>query len=178
MSRRRDAVAAAIRCLERGDKPGINNVARELGIQPPSLYKHVEDAADLDQSVAIECFGRLAEWLLATPLRGTPRQRLRQLMASDRAFARANHGLHEHMSRVALDPTTPDVVALTERIFAIFAGPLDGVGLPKRDRVHAVRAMRAAVQGFVALELAGQFRMDVDAEESFERLCRWLIGGL
>jgi len=178
MARRAEAVAAALRCLERGERPGIHGVARELGIQPPSVYKHVADAADLERAVALEGFRRLADWLEATPLRGAPRRRLQALVARQRRFAHAQRALYEHMSRVPLDPAAPEVAELTARIFGVFAPLLDAIGVPARDRVHAARALRAAVHGFVSLELSGQFRMDAEVEASFERLCRWLVGGL
>ena len=46
------------------------------------------------------------------------------------------------------------------------------------DAVHAARAFRSAVHGFVALEAAGGFGIPVDLDESFERLVATLAGGL
>ena len=44
--------------------------------------------------------------------------------------------------------------------------------------IHAVRAVRAALHGFVALEAAGGFGLPVDREASFDRLVAALAAGL
>jgi hypothetical protein len=44
--------------------------------------------------------------------------------------------------------------------------------------VHAARAFRSALHGFVGLEAAGGFGIPVDLDESFGRLVRTLAGGL
>ena len=44
--------------------------------------------------------------------------------------------------------------------------------------IHAVRAVRAALHGFVALEALGGFGLPVDREASFDRLVAALAAGL
>jgi hypothetical protein len=44
--------------------------------------------------------------------------------------------------------------------------------------VHAARAFRSAVHGFVVLEAAGGFGIPVDLDDSFDRLLATLAGGL
>jgi hypothetical protein len=46
------------------------------------------------------------------------------------------------------------------------------------DAVHAVRAIRSALHGFVDLERSGGFAMDVSLDASFERLVRSLARSL
>ena len=46
------------------------------------------------------------------------------------------------------------------------------------DAVHAVRALRSALHGFVSLEAGGGFGLDVDVDESFRRLVDALAAGL
>ena len=51
-------VAAAIACLEReGDSAlGVNRIARLLGIQPPSMYKHFDgNAASPPKKLYLDC---------------------------------------------------------------------------------------------------------------------------
>ena len=44
--------------------------------------------------------------------------------------------------------------------------------------VHAVRTVRSALHGFVALEAAGGFGLPVDLDASFDRLVATLAAGL
>ena len=46
------------------------------------------------------------------------------------------------------------------------------------EAVHAARAFRSAVHGFVALEAAGGFGIPVDLDASFDRLVATLAEGL
>ena len=46
------------------------------------------------------------------------------------------------------------------------------------DAVHAARAFRSAVHGFVALEAGGGFGIPVDLDASFDRLVGLLAAGL
>jgi AcrR family transcriptional regulator len=62
----REAVVAAAITLGERDGPGqlgVNAVARELGIKPPSLYNHVASGEALQQAVAIEGTRRLGDYL-------------------------------------------------------------------------------------------------------------------
>jgi hypothetical protein len=62
-----------------------------------------------------------------------------------------------------------------QRIFRLFAGPLEDLGIPAADRTHLIRALRAAVHGFVVLERRGQFAMAEDVDESFTRMLNRLL---
>ena len=44
--------------------------------------------------------------------------------------------------------------------------------------VHAIRTVRSALHGFVALEAAGGFELPVDLETSFDRLVATVAAGL
>ena len=50
-----DVIAAAIACLDREGESalGVNRVARELGIKPPAIYKHLDGNAGLRRAVAL-----------------------------------------------------------------------------------------------------------------------------
>ena len=45
------------------------------------------------------------------------------------------------------------------------------------DAIHAVRALRAAMHGFVAIEAEGGMAMPVDLDESYRRLIETLCAG-
>lgn len=55
---------------------------------------------------------------------------------------------------------------------------LRGYGLADEQILHAARALRSAIHGFVSLEAAGGFGMPYDLGESFSRLIQMLHQGL
>ena len=55
---------------------------------------------------------------------------------------------------------------------------LRGYGLEGDDAIHAARAVRSALHGFVTLETGGGFGIPVDLDESYARMVRALARGL
>jgi Tetracyclin repressor-like, C-terminal domain len=55
---------------------------------------------------------------------------------------------------------------------------LRGYGLDEDETVHATRAVRSALHGFVVLEAAGGFGLPQDVDESYARLVDLLDSGL
>jgi hypothetical protein len=64
------------------------------------------------------------------------------------------------------------------RILDTVTAVLRGFELEADDALHATRALRSALHGFVSLELAGGFAMDLDRDESYRRFVGMLAAGL
>ncbi|MCB9698668.1 MAG: WHG domain-containing protein, partial [Alphaproteobacteria bacterium] len=148
---------------------------RALGIRPPSVYHHFAGNDALRHAVAVEGWKALVASLPAPG--DDPADALRGFARAYRAFALANPALYRLMTRVPFDPTDPALLEVTARGFAA----LQRLGIPPDQALHAIRALRAAVHGFVDLELSGQVRLGVPADDSFEWLvelgARGLAGG-
>ena len=56
----------------------------------------------------------------------------------------------------------------------VCADVLAGYELRDDDAIDAIRAFRAALHGFVSLEVEGGFGLPVDVDRSFDRLVRGL----
>jgi hypothetical protein len=63
-------------------------------------------------------------------------------------------------------------------LIVVFLAALAGYHLPEAEQIHAVRAVRAALHGFVALESEGGFRLPVALADSYARLVDMLDEGL
>jgi AcrR family transcriptional regulator len=170
-----DVVEAAIACLTEGGSKalGINNVARVLGIRPPSLYHHVASNEDLLQRVAIEGWRRLGAAMAERPSAPDPRASIQALAKAFRRFVSDHPSLYEVMSGTPLTDV-PEFEPIASAIMQDFARVLATYGLQGDEVVHAVRMMRASLHGFVLLEQTGQFGMPQSIEESFD----WLIAHL
>jgi hypothetical protein len=71
-----------------------------------------------------------------------------------------------------------ELAAAAADAVATVATLLRAWALPDAEVVHAVRAVRSALHGFVSLEAVGGFGLPVDREASFDRLVDALAAGL
>jgi hypothetical protein len=94
-----------------------------------------------------------------------------------RAYALAHPGTYAAAQR-APDPDDAEAVAAADAAVEVFVALLTGYGLDGSDAIHAVRAVRSALHGFVAIEAGGGFAMSEPVDESFVRLVAMLDSGL
>lgn len=192
----RDVVVdLAVRCVDDGGPQGFADltlaaVAARAGVAVPSLYKHVGGLPDLRREVALVAVRSLTTVMtesLGQPAAGDDSpSTLVRLARAIRAHARRRPGLYAATQAPAVDAAAPDDVthalaAESRRAVELVglaladgrAEPLTGAGL-----VHAVRAVRAAVHGFVLLETGGGFGLPEDVDVSFDRMVGALETGL
>jgi AcrR family transcriptional regulator len=147
-------------------------LAERLGVKTPSLYKHVAGQADLNHRIAV-----LAMTELADAIRDATQGR----SGSDALIAGA-HAMRsyvkEHPGRYAAgnaaEPTGPDdpLIAAAGRVLASWSAMLHGYRIDPDQEIHALRMVRTILHGFATLEVAGNFRIDADVDDSFN----WMIG--
>jgi AcrR family transcriptional regulator len=147
------AAAAEIADAEGLDRLTLARVAAAAGVRTPSLYNHVESLDDVRRRVALLALRDLADALRRHPGR---------YAATQRAPAEGDEEM-----RAAAKGAVDVVLAI-----------LRGYGLEGDDAIHAARAVRSALHGFVALEAGGGFGIPVDLDESYARMVRALARGL
>ena len=153
-ARRREIVAAALRILETDGPAAVSmrRVAAELGIQAPSLYKHVRDKGVIEgllQQHAMAEFGRAVR--AAGP-------DARSVAAAYRTWALANRHLYEVAAR---RPVRRDIVGAAE---AFAAAPLvEAVG----GDPDKARALLGIAHGLVDLELNHHYPPGADVEAAW-----------
>jgi AcrR family transcriptional regulator len=150
----------------------LSRVARELGVKPPSIYNHVDGLEALRRDVAKRAVDDLAEVLGAAAMGRTGADALRAVSAAFRAYAGAHPGLYE--LTIQARPDDPEFMAASLRPVAPVLAVLRGYDLDPTTAVHAARTLRAALHGFVSLEAAGGFGLDVDVDETFA----WMVDQL
>ena len=168
-------------------------VAARAGVAVPSLYKHVDGLPDLRREVALRAVEDFAATVHAT-IATQRSDALRTAARAIRAYALRWPARYAAVQEAPALGDLPDarlsaataraVVVLAEALgAAVLADPTtEGAGAPAalrtEDDVHRVRLVRAAVHGFVDLELRGGFGMPTDRDASFERLLDVLARGL
>ena len=152
MGREAEIAEAAESLLEREGPEALTmrRLAAELGIQAPSLYKHVRSKGDIVAALQARALRGQAEAL-------TDCRELSALAAAYRAWALAHPRLYELISRYTLDRSR-----LPEGLEDLAAAPL--LAVVGYDQARA-RALWGLAHGLVDLELAGRFPegADVDA---------------
>lgn len=173
-----DVVQAAIYCLEKeGEKSlGVNRIARELGIKPPSVYNHVKGNTELYRLVAIEGNRLLGQHFQKhLPQGKNVQEQLFEMAIAFRGFIHQHPHLYLVMTNTVLEQDDPDFVTVQKETIGVFLKVLSPLKLDETEQIHFVRALRAAVHGFSILEVKKQFGMPFEIEESFKYLVDSII---
>ncbi|MBW4473898.1 MAG: TetR/AcrR family transcriptional regulator [Stenomitos rutilans HA7619-LM2] len=174
----RDIIAAAIACVETDGEAalGVNRVARELGITPPSIYKHVESGAVLRRLVALELWRRFLA-LCCQSIEGISDAAalLKTVAHTARNFARSQPALYNVMTAMPLHPTDPECVPIVQSILTFYRRVLQPYSFTQQETIHAMRMLNAAFYGFVATEQAGLLTLEPSTEESYDVMINALI---
>lgn len=155
----------------------LASIAGTVGVRTPSLYNHVAGLDDVRRRLALLALGEIDAALRTAVMGRAGEDALVSLGRAYRSYARRHPGRYAATVR-APDPADAELAAAgaaaVEPLFAV----LRGYGLRGEGAVHAARAVRSALHGFVALETAGGFGIPVDVEESFEAMLAALARGL
>jgi AcrR family transcriptional regulator len=155
----------------------VTQVAARVGVAQPSLYKHVSGLSAVRRALALRGVRDLRVELL-TATAGKPRgDALRTLADAYRSYSGRHPGCYE-ASVVAPEPGDAEHAQASEEILAVASAVLEGYGVEGPDAVDAIRAIRAALHGYVVLERVGGYRMSRDLDRSFERLVAMLDDAL
>lgn len=155
----------------------LARLAKRLGVRAPSLYNHVAGLDGVRRGLALRGLVELRRRLERAAIGKSGADALAAMADAYRLFAREHPGLYA----AGLQAPAPDDTALTEvatDILAILHAVLAPYGFDEAGEVHAIRAFRSMLHGFVSLELAGAFGMPVDIEASYDLAVRLAIDGL
>lgn len=162
-----EIVAAGRALLEAGglDAVTMQAVAAGVGVRAPSLYKRFPSRGALIAAIATATLEELGEHLVPLSHEPDAAAGLRELALAYRSFAWANPRAFELLSmnlpfdwRPSVEDTaraTAPVLTLAERL----------VG--REQSLEAARLITAFANGFIAMELAGAFRLGGDLDGSY-----------
>ncbi len=100
---------------------------------------------------------------------------LRAVAVAYRAYAHAHPGTYAAM-QVASE--REDNQAAGAAAVGVFLAVLQGYGISGDAAIHAVRAVRSALHGFVSLEREGGFGIPLSLDQSFVTLVEMIDAGL
>jgi AcrR family transcriptional regulator len=166
--------AAQLADAEGLDAVTLARVARELGVRAPSLYVHVGGLADLRARLAARGARELAGVLGSAAAGRAGGDALWAIADAYRSYASQHPGTYAALQRtgdLGNDDAGADAVAV---VLAV----LRGYGLEGDAAIHAARAIRSGLHGFVVLERDEGFGIPLALDESYHRLVSILDRGL
>jgi AcrR family transcriptional regulator len=166
-------VEAAARLADAGglDHLTLTGLAAELGVRPPTLFKHVDGLADLRRELQLSGLRQMAARAGRAAVGRAGDDAVLALVEAIRAFATEHPGLYA-ASLPATRAEFPELDAAAVQFVGIFFDVMRHYGFLQGDAaVHAVRGLFSVVHGFIMLERAGTFGLAVSVDESF----RWLV---
>ncbi len=169
------AGAAALADADGLDHLTLAALAAALGIRTPSLYAHVDGLGDLRARLAARGAREMASALQAGAAGRAGADALRAVAEAYRAYAHTHPGTYAAM-QVASDLEANQTAGAAA--VGVFLAVLDGYGIAGDAAIHAVRAVRSALHGFVALEREGGFGIPLSLDVSFATLVAMLDAGL
>jgi len=147
----------------------LARLAQRFGVAQPSLYKHIGGVDDLHGRVAVLATRELASELRRAATGRAGREAVAGVASAYRRYAREHPGSYGYLLQAR--PDHPAHAEAAREVLGVLGDVLAGYGIVEESSVvDAVRFLRSALHGFVAIEVAGGFAMARPAEASFERL--------
>lgn len=164
------------------DKEGLDGLtlsrlAAQLGIKPPSLHKHIDSLDSLRRELALRGLREANQRMTRGAVGRSGEDALLGIGRAYREFAGEHPGLYAASLRMP-QKADPEWAKAGEEAVATAVAVMAGFGLRGADALHATRAVRAIIHGFVSLEAAGGFGLPLSMEESLDRLVRTFARGL
>lgn len=153
-------------------------LAERLGVKTPSLYKHIASQADLCHRIAVLAMTEVGDAIRDATQGRSGRDALAAGAQAMRSYVQEHPG--RYAAANAARPTSPDdpLAATADRVLASLAAMLHGYAVDPGQEIHALRMLRSVVHGFVTVEMAGGFRIDTSADDSFAWMIDFIDHGL
>ena len=171
-------VQAAIACLDREGEAalGVNRVARELGVKPPAIYKHLDGNTGLRRAVALDIWRMyLADCQAQVADLTEPRALLRVGAQATRNFAQRFPARYAVMMQYQMRPTDPEEAKIIQTSLHFFQRSLQLYDLSDAALIDAMRMVNAAIYGFISREQQELMTLSRSPDQSYEVMLDALI---
>jgi Tetracyclin repressor-like, C-terminal domain len=148
-----------------------------VGVRTPSLYNHVDGLDDVRRRLALRGVTELGAAMRDAAVGRARDDALIAMAHAYRAYATGHPGRYAATQRAPTE-SDPELGEAAAAAVGTLLAVLRGYGLRDDDAIHAARAVRSALHGFVALETGGGFGLPVALDESFDRMVAALARGL
>jgi len=155
----------------------LANLAKKLGIRPPSLYNHFDGLMGLRKKLAIYGIEKLYEVMAVAAIGVSGPEAVLAVSQAYVDFARRHPGIYE-ATLLAPNPEDVDVQQAGAKIVDLTVRILQAYHLEGEQALHTVRGLRSILHGFSALEQKGGFKMSLDLNESLQIIIKAFLAGM
>jgi AcrR family transcriptional regulator len=155
----------------------LANLAKQLGIRPPSLYNHFDGLGGLRKKMAIYGLNRLYDELVDAAIGVSGDEAVLAISKAYVNFARKHPGIYE-ATLMAPEMGDEEVQQAGKKVVDLTVTVLQNYDLNDDLAFHAVRGLRSILHGFSSLEQRGGFKMELDLNESLEIIVMTFIHGM
>jgi AcrR family transcriptional regulator len=150
---------------DEGEPVTLAVLARRLGVQVPSLYKHVASLDDLNRLMSIRARLEFASVLERASVGKAGADAVAAVAYAYRDWAVEHPGRYDTTLR-APDPSDEADMTASARAIQVIYSALAGFGLEGDDAIDATRLTRSTLHGYITLNAAGAFALG-DLDRSF-----------
>jgi AcrR family transcriptional regulator len=170
-------VAGKIADVQGMQEVTLANLAKQLGIRPPSLYNHFDGLAGLRKKMAIYGINLLYEELAHAAIGVAGDEAVLAISKAYVNFARRHPGIYE-ATLMAPEMGDEEVQQAGAKVVELTVTVLRYYDLNDDRALHAVRGLRSILHGFSSLEQRGGFKMELDLNESLVMIIKAFIHGM
>lgn len=155
----------------------LKMIAKEFGVQTPSLYNHIKSLEDLKKNLMIYGWKQLEQQILRSVAGVSGYEALRAMCYAFYEYATTNPGIFNAMLwyNKFQDEET---VGVTEELFTVLFKIMGSLQISQENANHLIRTFRSFLEGFSLLVNNKAFGNPISIKESFELSVEVLMAGI
>lgn len=170
------------RAAQMANEIGLENItlkmiAKEFGVQTPSLYNHIKSLEDLRKQLMIYGWKQLEQKILHAVCGVSGYDALREICNTFYEYATANPGVFNAMlwyNKFQDEETQEATGGLFPAIFKV----MESMNISQENANHLIRTFRSFLEGFALLVNNGAFGNPISIKESFDLSVDVLLAGV
>ena len=177
-----DRDVIVVRAAQIANEIGLENVtlkmiAKEFGVQTPSLYNHIKSLEDLRKQLMLYGWKQLEEKIIRAVCGVSGYDALREICYTFYDYAAANPGIFNAMLWYNKFEDEETKEATGDLFIAIFK-VMESMNISHEKANHLIRTFRSFLEGFSLLVNNGAFGNPISIKESFDLSVDVLLAGV
>lgn len=173
-----DVTTAALACIDKEGETalGVNRIARELGIKPPAIYKHVNGNAGLRRATALFIWRNYLLHCQNAMVGVTEHRELLHVGAqAARSYAKSYPARYAVMMQYQMRPTDSEEAKIIQQSLQFFQRSLNLYDLSSDALIDCMRMVNAAIYGFINREQLELMTLARSSDDSYEAMLDALL---
>lgn len=156
----------------------LKSLAEQLGIKPPSLYKHFSGGLDeINTELMLYGWSLMEKSVINSAVGRSGDEAVMAICQSYRSFARNHKGLYEIMQWYNMYQSEKHLKA-TEGMVNVMMRIMDAYEVETEEKVHTVRMLRSFLHGFAMLESHSVYGSPYPVDDTFDFSVKTIINGI